>query len=340
MRSPGRIDHRKLFIVDGRVGWVGGAGIEDHFADGRFHDLFVRLTGPVVAQLQLVFLASFRWLGGAVAAGAARRPASPSSSRARSRRRRSTTRPARYRPISTAIAELFDGARETLDVVNPYVADKAMIRRIVGAARRGRARPAVRAGAPQQPRVRRRAAPPPPASCWTRACASSATRRCCTRRPSSATARRCSPVPATSRRGASSASSRSTCACARTTSPRVRRALLGAGRSGVDSGERAVRDRPAARGRGVRGDLAPALRCRPPAARPRTRHADADVLAAAGVRAARRQPLPEGRRVRPRGRAGLQRADGDDPAGDRRQRDRPRTSAARTPPTASSTATT
>src|SRR3954463_15019234 len=66
MRAPGRIDHRKLFVVDGRVGWVGGAGIEDHFADGRFHDLFVRVTGPVVSQLQLVFVASFRWLGGTV----------------------------------------------------------------------------------------------------------------------------------------------------------------------------------------------------------------------------------------------------------------------------------
>ena len=136
MRAPGRIDHRKLFVVDGRVGWVGGAGIEDHFADGRFHDLFVRLTGPVVAQLQLVFLASFRWLGGDVPpeqldalfpqleAGAI--PATVLHNA-----------PGSYRPITTAIAELFDGARDTLDVVNPYVADKAMIRRIVGAARRG-----------------------------------------------------------------------------------------------------------------------------------------------------------------------------------------------------------
>ena len=136
VRAPGRIDHRKLFVVDGRVGWVGGAGIEDHFADGRFHDLFVRLTGPVVAQLQLVFLASFRWLDGAVPPeqldglfpqlepGAI--PATVLHNA-----------PGSYRPISTAIAELFDGARETLDVVNPYVADKAMIRRIAGAARRG-----------------------------------------------------------------------------------------------------------------------------------------------------------------------------------------------------------
>ena len=136
MRSPGRIDHRKLFIVDGRVGWVGGAGIEDHFADGRFHDLFVRLTGPVVAQLQLVFLASFRWLGGAVAPeqlDALLPEPEPGAIPATALH----NAPGSYRPITTAIAELLDGARETLDVVNPYVADKAMIRRIVGAARRG-----------------------------------------------------------------------------------------------------------------------------------------------------------------------------------------------------------
>ena len=62
----GHIDHRKVVVIDGRIGWVGGAGIEDHFQDGRFHDLFVRVTGPVVAQLQLVFVASFRWLGGVI----------------------------------------------------------------------------------------------------------------------------------------------------------------------------------------------------------------------------------------------------------------------------------
>ena len=64
LRGLGHIDHRKLLVLDGRTGWVGGAGIEDHFQDGRFHDLFLRVTGPVVSQLQLVFLASFRWLGG------------------------------------------------------------------------------------------------------------------------------------------------------------------------------------------------------------------------------------------------------------------------------------
>src|SRR5262249_30977498 len=41
------------------------------------------------------------------------------------------------RPITTAIAELLDRAGTTLDVVNPYVTDRGMIRRIERAARRG-----------------------------------------------------------------------------------------------------------------------------------------------------------------------------------------------------------
>jgi cardiolipin synthase len=138
LRGLGHIDHRKLMVVDGRVGWVGGAGIEDHFQDGRFHDLFVRVEGPVVAQLQLVFLASFRWLSGevdrveldalfpALEDGAEPVPA-----------RVLHNAPGRYRPITDAIARLLEDSAETLDVVNPYVTDRGMIRRIERAARRG-----------------------------------------------------------------------------------------------------------------------------------------------------------------------------------------------------------
>src|SRR3954454_8458701 len=132
----GHIDHRKVVVVDGRVGWVGGAGIEDHFQDGRFHDLFLRVTGPVVSQLQLVFLASFRWLGGEVSseelgglvlrAGAGEIPAVILHNAQ-----------GKYRPITDQIARMLDGARETLDVVNPYVTDRGMIGRIERAARRG-----------------------------------------------------------------------------------------------------------------------------------------------------------------------------------------------------------
>ena len=136
LRGLGHIDHRKVVIVDGRIGWVGGAGIEDHFQDGGFHDLFLRVEGPVVGQLQLVFLSGFRWLGGSIPEDDLESlfpvledgpvPAVVLHNA-----------PGRRRPITDAIAELLEGARETLDVVNPYVTDRGMIRRIEAAAQRG-----------------------------------------------------------------------------------------------------------------------------------------------------------------------------------------------------------
>ena len=134
----GHIDHRKVVVVDGRVGWIGGAGIEDHFQDGRFHDLFLRVTGPVVAQLQLVFVGSFRWLGGEIPSADLETlfpelDAGPDAVPAVVLH----NAPGRYRPITDAIARILESAKETLDVVNPYVTDRRMIRRIEEAARRG-----------------------------------------------------------------------------------------------------------------------------------------------------------------------------------------------------------
>jgi cardiolipin synthase len=133
----GHIDHRKVVVVDGRIGWVGGAGIEDHFEDGRFHDLFLRVTGPVVSQLQLVFVASHRWLGGEI-------PPTELDALFPSLEHGEGipavvlhNAPGRFRPITDQIARMLDGARETLDVVNPYVTDRRMIGRIERAARRG-----------------------------------------------------------------------------------------------------------------------------------------------------------------------------------------------------------
>ena len=45
--------------------------------------------------------------------------------------------PGRFRPITTELVRLFERATETLDVVNPYVTDRGMIRRIAQAAERG-----------------------------------------------------------------------------------------------------------------------------------------------------------------------------------------------------------
>jgi cardiolipin synthase A/B len=131
------IDHRKLVVVDGTIGWVGGAGVEDHFQDGRFHDLFLRVTGPVVSQLQIVFVATYRWLGGDIAADGADVLFPPfDETRAGAPAVVLHNAPGSH-PITDTIARMLDEARSTLDVVNPYVADRGMIRRIERAARRG-----------------------------------------------------------------------------------------------------------------------------------------------------------------------------------------------------------
>ncbi len=66
--------HRKLLVVDGRVGFTGGLGIadlylghaqdKDHWRDGQF-----RVEGPVVCQLQAAFLDNWIETGGALLHG-------------------------------------------------------------------------------------------------------------------------------------------------------------------------------------------------------------------------------------------------------------------------------
>jgi cardiolipin synthase len=90
--------HRKLLIVDGRVGFTGGVGIapqwtghaqdEDHWRDSHF-----RVEGPVVAQMQSVMLSNWSKATGRMLHGEDYFP-DLQPKRATSRRRCSTARPA------------------------------------------------------------------------------------------------------------------------------------------------------------------------------------------------------------------------------------------------------
>jgi cardiolipin synthase A/B len=132
----GRADHRKLYVIDGAVAWIGGAGIEDHFRNGEFHDVMTRITGDVVRQAQAAFLTSFIGHGGpppgelprlfAAPAGAGTIPIALAQ-----------VIPGGHVAASQAIAEQIVAARERLDIMNPYLTDRGMVERILAAARRG-----------------------------------------------------------------------------------------------------------------------------------------------------------------------------------------------------------
>jgi len=132
----GRADHRKLYVIDGKVAWTGGAGIEDHFRNGGFHDVMVRVTGAVVRQAQALFLIGFRGHGGPLPADLDPLfPAPPQ--RGRTPVAVLQTVPGGFVSAAQAMRELVDGARRRIDVMNPYFTDQDMIQRLTAAARRG-----------------------------------------------------------------------------------------------------------------------------------------------------------------------------------------------------------
>ena len=70
---PGQDDlarnHRKILVVDGKVGFVGGFGIDDKWLgsgqkEEEWRDSNVRVTGPVVRELQQAFAENWQEVGG------------------------------------------------------------------------------------------------------------------------------------------------------------------------------------------------------------------------------------------------------------------------------------
>ncbi len=142
----GHFDHRKVVVIDGRVGYVGGPGIEDHYATGT-HDLMLRLEGPIVAQLQALFLLSWHYQGGPLPAPAAELDRffpveSPEEAAAGTpggiELEILHNNPGEgHLPIRAAFRDAAAGASRRLYVISPYLADHPMLRNIVDAARRG-----------------------------------------------------------------------------------------------------------------------------------------------------------------------------------------------------------
>ncbi len=61
-------NHRKLVIIDGKIGYTGSQNIESqdyhHRRPRAWHDIMVRMTGPAVLQMQLVFAEDWYFAAG------------------------------------------------------------------------------------------------------------------------------------------------------------------------------------------------------------------------------------------------------------------------------------
>ena len=147
-------DHRKMIVIDGRIAYVGGTGIEDHFADGRFADAMCRVTGPIVSQVQLAILTSWVKDGGPPPADLVGlfHDVSRETDGAvpdLSVRVVMNVPGTGHHPIRDAIFSGLAEAHSVIDVVNPYIANRSVIHGLLDASRRG---VRVRVVIPAQPR--------------------------------------------------------------------------------------------------------------------------------------------------------------------------------------------
>ena len=134
--------HRELLVIDGKVAFMGGAGVADWWAHphkGRPHwrDTMVRVEGPAVASIQGVFVENWLECCGEVLTGEAYFPTlqCPGDSTAflvkSSPSDRATT-------VRVVFQSLIEGAETSLCINTPYfLPDRPLRRAIMRTARRG-----------------------------------------------------------------------------------------------------------------------------------------------------------------------------------------------------------
>jgi cardiolipin synthase A/B len=138
----GNRTHRKILTVDGRIGFTGGVGIDDRWkGDARnpkeWREVMVRVEGPVVAQLQAIFLEDWVNTTGEVLHGEKQFPPIPAAGTLLAQAIASS----RYDASSKAKLLYFmaiQAARKTIWIENAYfVPDRQIRRGLVNAASRG-----------------------------------------------------------------------------------------------------------------------------------------------------------------------------------------------------------
>jgi cardiolipin synthase len=133
--------HREILVVDGSVGFVGGAGIADHWIQpvrGQpWRDMMIRIDGPAVTAIQGIFAEN--WLEASGEALTA--PAYfPEVARAGDTEALVINSSTRGRSSHTQILHrlLLVSARTSIDIVTPYFLPDAGIRsELMEASRRG-----------------------------------------------------------------------------------------------------------------------------------------------------------------------------------------------------------
>ncbi len=134
--------HRKLLVVDGKVGFIGGVGIADYWKGNasrpeEWRELHFRVEGPVVAQMQSAFVDNWLHSRRELLLGAAYFPAlKPAGNLTASVFYSSPLRSRASLELMNQLAVA--SARRSIDVESPYfLPDGNMVKVLCAAAQRG-----------------------------------------------------------------------------------------------------------------------------------------------------------------------------------------------------------
>ncbi len=133
-----RRDHRKLLVVDGSIGFTGGMNISNEYAPVSaggegWRDSHVRIDGPAVADLQLIFLRTWIYAGGTPPEDTRLFRAAPHPDGIRARVLANRTFQAR-RTIRRALLDAIRRARDTIRITHAYFMPDGILRRALGQA--------------------------------------------------------------------------------------------------------------------------------------------------------------------------------------------------------------
>lgn len=134
--------HRNILVVDGRTGFVGGAGVADHWnrtEPAPWRDCVARVSGPVVLGLQAVFAENWLECAGEILAGGDSFPDPTASADAFAGMVIGSTPTAgRSTRARVLVQFLLASARHRIDLSSPYfVPDLGIRRELLAAKARG-----------------------------------------------------------------------------------------------------------------------------------------------------------------------------------------------------------
>jgi len=143
LRRANNRNHRRILVVDGRVGFTGGSGVSRKWmGDGRtadhWRDTDVRVEGPAVEWMQAAFLENWMEAAGEALGGEAYFPRQqPARGPIPVQVVRSSPEGGSYAVYSTLLIAL-NAARESIRITNPYfLLDDAMAGAVLDRVRRG-----------------------------------------------------------------------------------------------------------------------------------------------------------------------------------------------------------